>query len=302
MEDILLEHQENWRYCRVRAGEKKPYPADWQNNPLRLHQVDSPNIGLILGPKGNGICAIDFDGTTAWTWIAEQGVDVSKLYTVSWTSGKTDRCQMAYWVPEEYWDVLKTKKIKTGDKEGFEFRWAGGQSVLPPSIHPETGQAYYWLVPPANKCKDSWYDQEIENIPDDLLRVWLEQIANEHIKDEEDITPEVRIEELTDDKVELVERALAVLKQRRPTLTYEEWCRISWGVAHELGRAVAKYLMVKYYPEQHHGEYDNLYKTWNKAKSPTIGSLWYMAGFGEKMERIEFTIRGKDYEKEKRCR
>jgi hypothetical protein len=60
--------------------------------------------------------------------------------------------------------------------------------------------------------------------------------------------------------------------------------------------------MVKYYPEQHTGEYDNLYKTWNKAKSPTIGSLWYMAGFGEKMERIEFTIRGKDYEKEKRCR
>ena len=74
MKDDILQHQPNWRYCRVRAGEKKPYPAGWQNNPLTLEQVDSENIGLILGPKGNGICAIDFDGTTAWAWLKEQGV------------------------------------------------------------------------------------------------------------------------------------------------------------------------------------------------------------------------------------
>jgi hypothetical protein len=280
-------------YCRVRAGEKKPYPADWQNNPKTLAEIDSQNIGLILGPKGNGVCAIDFDGTTAWTWATEQGIDITALKSVCWSSGKPDRCQMAFWVGKEYWDVLKTKKIKTGDREGFEFRWAGGQSVLPPSIHPETLEPYFWIIDATNKVAD---------LPESILVAWLEQIANEHTKEDVDITPEVKIDELTDDKVELVERALAVLKQRRPTLTYEEWCRISWGVAHELGRAVAKYLMVKYYPEQHHGEYDNLYKTWNKAKSPTIGSLWYMAGFGEKMERIEFNIRGKDYEKEKRCR
>ena len=52
MIDPILEHQPAWRYCRVRSGEKKPYPADWQNNPLKLLQVDSKNIGLILGPKG----------------------------------------------------------------------------------------------------------------------------------------------------------------------------------------------------------------------------------------------------------
>ena len=292
MKDSVLEHQQNWRYCKVRAGEKKPYPADWQNNPLTLDKIDSENIGLILGPLGNGVCAIDFDGTSAWLWADKHGISTKTLDSVCWSSGKTDRCQMAFWVKEEYWDVLKTKKIKTADKEGFEFRWAGGQSVLPPSVHPETGKPYFWIIDATNA---------VAELPESILLAWLEQIANEH-KKEEDMTPEVKIDELTDDKVEMVERALAVLKQRRPTLTYEEWTRISWGVAHELGRAVAKYLMVKYYPEQHTGEYDTLYRTWNKAKSPTIGSLWYMAGFGEKMERIEFSIRGKNYEKNKRCR
>ena len=282
MRDTILEHQPNWLYCRVRSGEKKPYPADWQNNPLPLDRIDSQNIGLILGPKGNGVCAIDFDGTSAWTWATEHGIDISALKSVSWSSGKTDRCQMAFWVPEEYWDVLKTKKVATGDREGFEFRWAGGQSVLPPSIHPDTHQPYFWLIDATNP---------VDILPDSILLAWLEQIAGDKVI-EPDLTPEVSLDTLTDAQVADVEQALAVLKQRRPALTYDEWSRVSWAVAHELGRGVAKLLMTQYYPERERGEYDNLYKTWNKAKSPTIGSLYFMAGIKKKMEKIEFNIRG----------
>jgi len=282
MRDTILEHQPNWLYCRVRGGEKKPYPADWQNNPLPLDRIDSQNIGLILGPKGNGVCAIDFDGTSAWTWATEHGIDITALKSVSWSSGKTDRCQMAFWVPEEYWDVLKTKKVATGDREGFEFRWAGGQSVLPPSIHPDTHQPYFWLIDATNP---------VDTLPDSILLAWLEQIAGDKVI-EPDLTPEVSLDTLTDAQVADVEQALAVLKQRRPALTYDEWSRVSWAVAHELGRGVAKLLMTQYYPERERGEYDNLYKTWNKAKSPTIGSLYFMAGIKKKMEKIEFNIRG----------
>ena len=292
MKDTILSHQPSWLYCRVRDGEKKPYPADWQNNPLPLEKIDSQNIGLILGPKGNGVCAIDFDGTTAWTWATDQGIDIAELQSVSWSSGKTDRCQMAFSVPEEYWSVLKTKKVATGEREGFEFRWAGGQSVLPPSIHPDTKQPYFWIIDATNP---------VDTIPDSILKAWCLLIAGEPVI-QPDLTPEVNLDSLTDAQVGDVEQALAVLKQRRPALTYDEWSRVSWSVAHELGRPVAKFLMCKYYPEREHGEYDNLYRTWNKAKSPTIGSLMFMAGIKKKMERIEFNIRGVDNEERKRCR
>lgn len=292
MKDRILSHQPSWLYCRVRDGEKKPYPADWQNNPLPLDKIDSQNIGLILGPKGNGVCAIDFDGTSAWTWATEHGIDIAELKSVSWSSGKTDRCQMAFNVAEEYWSVLKTKKVATGDREGFEFRWAGGQSVLPPSIHPDTKQPYFWIIDATNP---------VSVLPESILIAWLELIAGDPVI-EPDLTPEVSLDTLTDAQVADVEQALAALKQRRPALTYDEWSRVSWAVAHELGRPAAKFLMCKYYPERERGEYDNLYRTWNKAKSPTIGSLMFMAGIKKKMERIEFNIRGVDYEERKRCR
>lgn len=282
MNDPILQQQPTWRYCRVRGGEKKPYPADWQNTPLLLEQVDSSNIGLILGPKGNGICAIDFDGTSAWTWAVEHGIDITELKSVSWSSGKTDRCQMAFYVPEEYWDVLKTKKVATGEREGFEFRWAGGQSVLPPSIHPDTKQPYFWLIDATNP---------VDTIPDSILYAWCLQIQGDKVV-EPDLTPEVSLDTLTDAQVQEVEQALAVLKQRRPALSYDEWSRVSWSVAHELGRGPAKVLMTQYYPEQKPGEYNELFRTYNKSISPKIGSLYFMAGFKKKMEKIEFNIRG----------
>ena len=276
MKDDLLEQQPTWRYCRVRAGEKKPYPADWQNNPMTLEQIDSQNIGLILGPLGNGVCAIDFDGTTAWKWIEEQHVRMAGLRSVSWSSGKTDRCQMAFQVPEEYWDVLKTKKISTGDREGFEFRWAGGQSVLPPSIHPDTKEPYYWII-------DS--SEIVETIPEDLLTVWLTLIAEEGHR-EVDLEPEVILEDLTEQEIKEVELELAELKQRRPTLAYDEWRTVCWAVAHHIGRAAAKIVLNKYYAEQKSGEYDILFRTWNKGKSPTLGSLKFMAGTSKQQREL----------------
>ena len=289
MKDDLLQHQEHWRYCRVRAGEKKPYPADWQNNPKVLEDIDSPNIGLMLGPLGNGICAIDFDGTTAWTWIQNQGVDIAGLRSVAWTSGKTDRCQMAFWVPEEYWHVLKTKKISTGDREGFEFRWAGGQSVLPPSIHPDTHEAYYWIIPPTEK---------VDDIPDDLLAVWLTLIAEEQHR-HVDLEPEVGLDDLTDADIKEVEQELSELKQRKPKLSYDEWRTVCWAAAHHIGRTAAKIVINQYYPEQKSGEYDLLFKTWNKGKSPTLGSLKFIAGTSrqqqERKKRLEHEIKYRAY-------
>lgn len=267
MNNAILEHQPTWRYCNVRAGEKKPYPNNWQNMPLTLDQVESTNVGLILGPKGNGILAIDFDGTSAWTWIVEQGVQNLPV-TPTWTSGKTDRCQMAFSVPERLWDVLKTKKVATGEREGFEFRWAGGQSVLPPSIHPDTNKPYEWIVDATTP---------VAEIPEDLLHAWLRQMTVA-IEREIDTTPERTINDLDQFIINEADSVLKILKSKSPVLTYDDWRTVCWGIAHHVGRDAAGILIRQYYPEQSPGEYRNLYQSWDKSKSPTLGSVMYMAG------------------------
>jgi hypothetical protein len=275
MIDPILQQQPTWRYCRVRAGEKRPYPANWQKTPLLLHEVDSENIGLILGPAGLGVCAIDFDGTSAWNWFAETGIKELPI-TPTWTSGKQDRCQMAFQVPEEYWDVLETKKIQTqapskpgaGDGEGFEFRWAGGQSVLPPSIHPSTKRPYEWLVDATH---------EVAVIPEELLIVWLEQITKKAAV-VEDTLPEVKLDDLDQFDINEAESVLKLIKERYPALSYEDWFRVTSGLAHRIGRDAALVLIKQYYPEQKSGEYKTLFRSWNKAKSAKFGSLVVMAG------------------------
>ena len=266
MKDQILEQQPGWRYCRVRAGEKKPYPANWQNTPLTLEQVDSENIGLILGPLGNGVCAIDFDGPTAITWFnTEIGCELPD--SPAWSSGREGRMQMAFQVEPEFWDYIKTKKIATGEGEGFEFRWAGGQSVLPPSIHPVTGKPYTWIIP-GDTC--------IARIPDAILEYWI-KLCNQPEKPL-DYTPEVNLDDLQEDDIQEAERLLRKLKETKITLDYDTWRTVSWGLAHYLGRGPAKVLINMYYPEQRRGEYEQIFKTWNKAKSPTLASIKHLVG------------------------
>lgn len=280
MIDPILSHQEHWRYCNVRAGEKKPYPNGWQNNPLTLDQVESTNIGLLLGPAGRGVCAIDFDGPTAWDWIQSQGIRQFPV-TPTWTSGKPDRCQMAFIVYPSLWGDLFTKKISTKapsapgvrDGEGFEFRWAGGQSVIPPSIHPGTGRPYEWI-----------HDATVPTapLPDDLYWLWRRQIEKIEPK-AEDTEPEVRLDDLGQFEINEAESLLKILKSQRNTLDYDTWRQVCWGIAHHVGRDAANVLMKMYYPEQKSGEYKMVFKGWNKSRSPTLGSVMYLAGMKGKM-------------------
>lgn len=266
MKDQILEQQRLWHYCRVRAGEKKPYPNNWQNTPLTLAEVDSTNIGLILGPLSAGVCAIDFDGFTAVEWFnREIGCELPD--TPAWSSGRPGRMQMAFWVEPEFWDYIKTKKIATGEGEGFEFRWAGGQSVLPPSIHPVTGMPYQWIIPG---------DTEVAVIPDEILAYWVGLCNQEHKP--LDTTPEVNIEDLEETDVAEANRLLTKLRETKPRLDYDTWRTVSWGLAHFLGRDAARFLISSYYPEQRSGEYDQIFRTWNKGKSPTLATIKHLVG------------------------
>jgi len=159
---------EKWVLTPVK--EKRPLRPDWQHEPpltrdllLDLLQNGQPlkssqgkpwhchwtGIGLRLGTISGGLLAIDADGPLAEAKLQE----LSQGHlppTVSWTSGKIGRRQILYQIPSENPDKIKTLKLDCGEGQYLEFRWDGCQSVLPPSLHPETGQ-YQWLVSPTEQ-------------------------------------------------------------------------------------------------------------------------------------------------------
>src|SRR5207237_10733999 len=97
--------------------------------------------------------AVDQDGSSAKELIQTISKCEGLPETFAFTSDRLGRCQFLFTVPAEYAAHLRTVKLKTGVKgddgkdEQLELRWSNLQSVLPPSVHPETG-CYRWRKSP----------------------------------------------------------------------------------------------------------------------------------------------------------
>lgn len=164
---------------------KKPYTPKWQATDVSRTDIESAifsgkatGFGLRLGTTSNGVMALDIDGAAPRALISEIMGDEELPVTVEFTSGKPDRSQMLFQVPEQYWDVLKSKKrtIANGDTtEDLDFRWNGNQSVLPPSDHPET-DGYQWIE---GKSPD---EVVIAQLPTKLLEFWVGLITPPNAK------------------------------------------------------------------------------------------------------------------------
>ncbi|MBD2202699.1 bifunctional DNA primase/polymerase [Calothrix sp. FACHB-1219] len=173
-----LDHlPKDWALTPVN-GSKRPYRSNWQSEKplsreaiahkiqdgdyedfedkktgqIKQHFCKAKGYGIRTGEISGGILAIDVDGQNAEPILLELASgDLPD--TVTFSSGKPGRRQMLYYVPPQYWGVVKPFKLPTGIKgedgkeEQLEFRWNGQQSVLPPSVHPETGQ-YHWVRSP----------------------------------------------------------------------------------------------------------------------------------------------------------
>jgi hypothetical protein len=169
--DTLNKLPINWTLTPV--FNKAPKIKNWQKGVDReiiIKEIQSGRangFGLITGLLSGCILAIDCDGPTAHE-LAERYGGLPK--TVSFTSGKKGRAQYLYLIPELYRETLKdfTRKVlETGTKgEQLELRYNSMQSVLPPSVHPET-QGYIWT-------------NSIENTPIADLPIWvIEKILDE---------------------------------------------------------------------------------------------------------------------------
>lgn len=255
-------NRSNWKYCKVKPNEKVPYPNGWQNMPLSLEQIPKgDNYGLLTGPL-SGIMAIDFDGAWAFSWYEQSGLP-NLPDTIGWTSGKDARVQYAFHVPHEAWHLLKTlkfsNKLPKPELEGIEFRWAGAQSVLPPSMHPDTCKPYMWI----NDLT------ETAELPIEIIEFIYEQTKPYEV----DTKKLPRPLEDSDKVAELVE-VMEDVKKYYPTLEYDSWIRTTFSCMTHVGVMQGEVIMSTFYPEEAKGEYSKLGRKYSQEhRPPGIGSL-----------------------------
>ena len=115
----------------VIRGDKKPVCAEWQQvtvekmaDPAYLDQLSAGNIGVLLGPPSNGLCAIDIDSDE----LVDPFLALNpRLATTLRTKGARG-CQIWVRIQSQY---PKLARLKTGEGTGWgEWRADGGQSVI----------------------------------------------------------------------------------------------------------------------------------------------------------------------------
>lgn len=189
--DAVLDHavfyirQYGWGLCKIAPRSKRPVHNQWNRLPSLFIDTEEKavaeltpgtpwNIGLIHAPSGTG--AFDIDDY-AWTRhvFAEFGFDLDDILKgYPSINGREGRRKILFRLPDGC--ALSAKKlnwIKQNPANAkdfftlFELRAGDVQDVLPPSIHPDTGNPYTWGVAP-------WDLPEIPVIPGVLLTLWEE--------------------------------------------------------------------------------------------------------------------------------
>lgn len=156
---------------------KIPSHKDWGNNGLStIQEVEAyfknnahMNVGVNLG-KSN-LCSLDIDCLDSfYLMCAEFGISISELKKYPTIQGKDKGYRLLFSKPDADIQYQKLNwPRKDDDKKKFtvfELRIADSQQrqdVLPPSIHPETGKPYVWLVEPGSTIPEP---------PEWLLAIW----------------------------------------------------------------------------------------------------------------------------------
>ena len=125
------------RFQETRSGVSEIEDVLWER---------ADGLGLILGPVSN-VYAIDIDGVTDPTVIADWLPALGLPEDYPWVE-KTGagNYQLFFRCKDE---IRKADRRSKDDKcSHIELRGSGCYSAIPPSIHPETKQAYSWFYEP----------------------------------------------------------------------------------------------------------------------------------------------------------
>ncbi|WP_017295856.1 DUF3987 domain-containing protein [Geminocystis herdmanii] len=206
--------------CFAVCRNKEYYEKSWQKGKSyeycqkQLSIGKANGYGLLTGEfNGFGIVAIDFDGDSADQVAKGIGSWSLNQDSMCWSSGKKGHYQIAYQIPNEHlslwqhigkYDLTKYKSYSAINGDHLEIRYQGFASVLPPSVHPETGY-YKWIkeIPPRCLSLQESYD---------LLNACLI-----FIKDNE-LSPQ--------DELRMIETALSYI----PSDDYETWVTIGMAL------------------------------------------------------------------------
>jgi hypothetical protein len=170
-----------WYLVAIPAGTKGPRGFGWQNPERAICTAEAAaeywtknpdhNVGLLHAPSGTA--AFDVDHIENTRLICEEmGIDYDAIMRgAPRIVGRQDRGKVLFKVPRGL--ELKTHKISWPCQDDprktevvFELRAGSVQDVLPPSVHPDTGNPYTWAGP-------SVFDG-IPDIPAPLLTLWTE--------------------------------------------------------------------------------------------------------------------------------
>ena len=224
--DLYLRH--GWKLIPMPYGKKGPthanwnQPGNWLDSPQ--HLPEAFNIGL--GHAYSGTMALDVDDwENAAQTLSAAGIDLQTLYdapdAVTIESGNPGHGKLLYAMP--FGLVLPSKKLNVNGSVALELRCGTSagttvQDVIPPSMHPETGQAYRW------GGKGRW--DRLPTIPFELLTFWQEQL----------VTPEptVSASNFLSTDLEEVRSALIYLP---PDCPREDWLTVGMGL-HHLGMSL----------------------------------------------------------------
>ena len=169
----------NWELVPINPGQKFPTAKDWGENTIKTPEQASAfyskhpdwGVGLVLGKSK--MCSIDIDCEDSFqALLAEFGLPAEDLDQYPCIKGRGRR--ITFRVPDGV--DLKYCKLNwptEGDHKKkytvVELRVSGEgqqrQDVLPPTIHPDTGKPYEWLVQPPKQ--GDW-----PTVPDWVLSFW----------------------------------------------------------------------------------------------------------------------------------
>lgn len=169
-----------WHLVPIEPGRKFPSKQNWGNDTFsepeqafaywELHK--DWNMGVALGTSR--MCSLDIDDADAFQAILDEfGIPFSDLAGYPTIKGKgkrimfrvPDGVSLPYckvnWPkqdePKKHFTVFELRSATDGSQK---------QDVTPPSVHPDTGQPYEWIVKPPKHIKD-W-----PTPPDWLLAIW----------------------------------------------------------------------------------------------------------------------------------
>lgn len=281
----------------IPSGCKGPAQRGWNilenaiSDPERASELNG-NIGI-----AHAYClptptmALDLDDMERTCgWLAARGIDLAELLNaddaVQIVSGRLGRAKLLYRLPLRLRPVqsLTIKEMANVNRQEkqitvLEFRCgtADGltvQDVLPPSIHPDTGQPYRW------GGKGDW--RAIPKIPAALLVAWRQELV---ARQAARIRPKSRLSLFkgVDDTPRQRIRVAQMLTHVSADCSYELYRDMVWAILsfgwHD-GEDIAKAWCLTAPDRFKEDNFWNVANSYDDTRSPTIGTIIYHARAG----------------------